>query len=222
MKYYLNTIYKSLPGERWKAVRNYEDYYEVSNYGRVRSIDRYVPHPRHGEQFVKGRILNQKIIRHRNIKTNVPSIDLQVAFSRDGKLHYFNVRRLVYDAFIKPIEYEKDGLYVINKNGNGLNCTANNLKLVTKKEKSIRSFKRGRVVESYLKYADRSKWKKPYGGATRRKPVLKLNMDGKVLKKYKSVSEASQKTGLDEKAIIGVAKGRWSQWNGFKWKYAEN
>jgi hypothetical protein len=72
-----------------------------------------------------------------------------------------------------------------------------------------------------LKYADRSKWKKIYGGATRRKPVLQMSLKGKTIKKYKSIAEASKKTGTDEKAIIDVAKGRYSQWNGFKWRYAE-
>ncbi len=156
-KYYIDKLNGSLAGEIWKSIHNYDGYYEVSNFGRVRSLDRYVPHPRPGEQFVAGRILEQKIIKHRNIKTGKPSIDLQVSLSLDGKQKYYNVRRLVYIMFVEDLNYDEDGLYVINKNGNGFNNTVNNLVLLTEQEKSIRSFTRGRVVESYLKYADRSK-----------------------------------------------------------------
>ncbi|ABF57478.1 putative endodeoxyribonuclease [Corynebacterium phage P1201] len=30
--------------EEWKDINGYEGYYQVSNYGRVRSLDRVVPH----------------------------------------------------------------------------------------------------------------------------------------------------------------------------------
>ena len=150
---------KNLPGERWKTISGFEDYYQVSSLGRVKSLDRYIPHPTVTGRFsiCSRKDLSQKIIEHRNIKTGKPSIDLQVSLSRDGNMKFFNVRRLVYSAFIEQVIYDEDGMYVINKNGNGFNCSVKNLKLVSKSEKSRRAFDRGRVVESYLKTADRSK-----------------------------------------------------------------
>ncbi len=63
-------------------------------------------------------------------------IDLRVSLSMDGVQHYFNTRRLIYITFInKKINYQKDGLYVINKDGNGYNNKVKNLQLVTKSEK---------------------------------------------------------------------------------------
>lgn len=43
--------------EQWRDVVNYEGFYQVSNLGQVRSVDRVVPHARCGELKVKGRIL---------------------------------------------------------------------------------------------------------------------------------------------------------------------
>ena len=43
--------------ERWRDVVGYSGYYEVSNLGRVRSLDRVVRHPRGGPKKLKGRIL---------------------------------------------------------------------------------------------------------------------------------------------------------------------
>src|SRR5688572_17802700 len=175
---------KNLPGERWKNVPDFEDIYKVSNLGRVKSLDRVIPHPRLKEQFVAGRILSQSVAMNKNIKTGEPMIDLRVSLSKDGVQYYFNTRRLVFSAFRKKIYYEKDGLYVINKDGNGFNNALTNLKLVTKSEKSTRAFERGRV-DSYLKTADRSTWKN-YGGYSRRKAVKQYSLKGKFLRKYES------------------------------------
>ena len=210
---------KSFKGERWKDVPDFEGLYKVSNFGRVKSLDRVIPHPRLKEQFVAGRILSQSIAENRNIKTGEPMIDLRVSLSRDGIQYYFNTRRIVFTAFRKKIDYEKDGLYVINKDGNGFNNALSNLKLVTKSEKSIRAFDRDRVVESFLKTADRSTWKN-YGGYTRRKPVKQYSNKGKLLAKYESIREASRQTGCGEKEIISVARGIYRQTKGFKWRYA--
>ena len=43
--------------EIWKDIEGYEGFYLVSDQGSVKSVDRYVDHPRHGKQFVAGRIL---------------------------------------------------------------------------------------------------------------------------------------------------------------------
>lgn len=146
-------------------------------------------------------------------------IDLRVSLSKDGRQYYYNVRRLVYVVFInKKLDYRKDGLYVINKNGNGYNNRASNLQLVTKSEKQQRVFKRKRQ-DSYLKTADRSKWPRTYGGYANRRPVKQYTLQGKLLHEYKSISDAVRKTGFDEKGIIGVAKGEYKQWKGYKWKY---
>ena len=216
---YKNKSLKSLPGERWKDVPEFDGLYKVSNLGRVKSLDRVIPHPRLKEQFVAGRILSQSVAKNRNIKTGEPMIDLRVSLSKDGVQYYFNTRRLVFSAFRKKIDYESDGLYVINKDGNGFNIALTNLKLVTKSEKSIRAFKRERVVESYLKTADRSTWKN-YGGYTRRKPVKQYSLKGKLIAKYESIREACRITGCGEKEIINVARGILKQTKGFRWRYA--
>jgi hypothetical protein len=217
--YYKTKSLPTLKGERWRNIPHFEGIYKVSSLGRVKSLDRIIPHPRLKEQFVAGRILSQSVAKNRNIKTGKPMIDLRVSLSKDGVQYYFNTRRVVYTAFRKEIDFESDGMYVINKDGNGYNNTLKNLQLVTKSEKSLRAFERHRVVESYLKTADRSKWEN-YGGYTRRIPVKQYTKSGKLLRKFLSVNEASRKTGCGEKEIIYVARGIYKQSKGFKWRYA--
>jgi hypothetical protein len=215
---YQNKTLGILPGERWKDIKGFEGYYQASNLGRVKSLDRIVPHPRIGSQFVLGRILTQSVHENGNLKTGTPMIYLQVSLSREGQMFYLNTRRIIYATFVKPINYEKDGKYVINIDNDGYNNRVSNLKLVTKSEKSQRIILRKRH-DSFLKYADRSLWPKTYGGYSRRKPVKQYDQKGKLIAKYESIAEASRQTGCGEKEIIYVAKGIYGQTGGFKWKY---
>ncbi|RXK87136.1 NUMOD4 domain-containing protein [Filimonas effusa] len=216
---YQNKSLVSIRGERWKDIPGFEGYYQASNMGRIKSCDRTIPHPRWGSQSVYSQILSQSVAKNRNIKTGDPMIDLRVTLNVEGVPHYYNTRRLIYITFINSeLDYAKDELYIINKDGDGYNNRVNNLKAVTRQEKSRRAFERGRVVESHLKTADRSQWKN-YGGYARRKPV-KQYQGRKLVARYESVSEAARKTGYGEKEIIMVAKGRWTHYHGFRWSYA--
>ena len=218
---YQNRQTELLPGEVWRDVPGYEGYYQVSSLGRVKSLDRVVPHPRLGKQTVYGRLLTQKVVVNINTIREDKMVDLQVSLSMEGKQHYRNVRRLVYAAFVEKIDYQRDGRYVINRYGNGYDNSVSNLALVTRAEKSQRAQRRGRVPESHLKNADRSAWKeKTYGGASRRKPVIQLSADGSRIARYESIAEASRQTGFGSKEIINVAKGRFQSWKGFRWRYA--
>lgn len=215
---YQNKSLVNLKGEEWRDIPGFEGYYMASNWGRIKSLDREIPHPRLYKQFVKGQIRSQSIAKNRNILTGEPSIDLRVTLTRESVQYYFNTRRIIYSVFVEEIDYEKDGLYVINKNGDGFDCRAKNLQVLTKSEKQHRAIARGRIDLTFLKTIDRSKWKKNY---SRRKPINQYDLKGKLIRKYVSVTEASEKSGIDEKSIISVAKGRYSQWRGFRWEYAK-
>lgn len=214
---YEQLLLKNLKGEIWKAVYGYEGYYQVSNFGRVRSLDRIIPHPRLYQQFVKGRILKQKVVKDFNQHTGDDMISLQVSFAVEGTPHYHNVRRLVFAAFKQKIDFQKDGLYVINKDGDGYNNRVSNLTLVSKAEKQRRSIDTGRQDFDYLKSVDRSAWKKNY---SRRIPINQYSAKGKLLKKYTCIREAHKATGFDSKGVSNAAKGLYNGfWRGFKWRF---
>lgn len=50
--------------EKWKKVKGFEKSYEVSNLGRVRSLDREVNHGRGGKYILKGKVLKGNISNH--------------------------------------------------------------------------------------------------------------------------------------------------------------
>jgi hypothetical protein len=213
-----NLVIKNLKGETWKDIYGYEGYYQVSSFGRVKSLDRIIPHPRLYQQFVKGRILKQKVAKDYNKFTGDAMISLQATLALESTAHSHNVRRLVFTAFKKKIDFNRDGLYVINKDGNGYNNRVSNLELVSKSKKQRRSINSGRQNFDYLRTIDRSAWKKNLSAGI---PVNQYTLNGKLIKKYRSIREANKITGIDAKGISNAAKGFYKGcWSGFKWRFS--
>lgn len=79
--------------EIWKPVVGWEDRYEVSDHGRVRSVDRVLELPSGQTRRYKGRVLNPGA--H-------PAGHQIVGLYRDGKGKHVYVHTLVLEAFAGP------------------------------------------------------------------------------------------------------------------------
>lgn len=75
--------------EEWRTIFGYEGLYEVSSYGRVRSLDRYVVDSLGNRRFYKGKVLSP-------IKDKVGYLSVKL---QEGNKH--NIHRLVAQAFIE-------------------------------------------------------------------------------------------------------------------------
>jgi hypothetical protein len=78
--------------EIFLPVKNYEGLYEVSNLGRVKSLERRVPNPKNGSTM----LVREKIRKHR---VNIHGYE-QVVLSKNGYNKNCTVHRLVAIAFI--------------------------------------------------------------------------------------------------------------------------
>ena len=111
--------------EVWKpiGVHNGIDYtgmYEVSNIGRVRSIDRHFVNANGVISYCKGKILS----------TFVTCQYERVGLSKNGKLKHISVHRLVAEAFVdNPYDYSE----VNHIDENKLNNCADNLEWCSRK-----------------------------------------------------------------------------------------
>lgn len=110
----------------WKAVVGYEGLYEVSNDGRVRSLDRQVERvKRNGDKYtntVKG---------HELTPYTVGQGYLRVDLYKYGKRTHKKVHRLVAEAFLKKIPGKES---IDHKNTDKTDNRVENLHWVTQKE----------------------------------------------------------------------------------------
>ena len=79
--------------ERWLPVPGYEGYYEVSDYGRVRSVDRTVTRSDGTRMRLRGRTLSPG---------RTQAGHLQVGLLRDSRREALLVHRLALLAFVGP------------------------------------------------------------------------------------------------------------------------
>lgn len=126
--------------EVWKDIKGYGGYYQVSNLGNVKSLDRYIKYPNGCEHFFKGK--NIKFIKDKD-GYNV------VNLKKHQKGKFSRVNRLVAQAFIPnpnnyPIINHKDEIKSNNKidnlewctykyNSNYGHCIENNIKARSKR-----------------------------------------------------------------------------------------
>jgi hypothetical protein len=103
--------------EEWRPVVGHEALYEVSSLGRVRSVDRVVPHSLYGTARLTGRILKQQ--------KSPAATYASVGFGSHGKYY---VHRLVLDAFVGP---KPEGMVSCHANGDHLDNRIENLRYDT-------------------------------------------------------------------------------------------
>ena len=118
--------------EIWKNIENFEGYYQISNFGRVKSLARQQ----------KGRIPG----KFQSVKEKI----LKLSKNRDGYLHciackdrkeyHFYVHRIVAKAFLQKI----DGKICVNhKDGNKNNNSLSNLEWCSYGENMKHSYQIG-------------------------------------------------------------------------------
>lgn len=182
-----------LENEIWKPVENYEGIYEVSNLGRVRSLERYVQN--HGVlELRKGRILKP------GISGNGYNY---ICLSKNGNRKWCGVHRLVAQAFIPnpnnlPVINHRNEVKTDNRIENLEWCTykynneySGNIEkwINSNKKKIIQLTKNGEFVAEYESARE----------AERITGIEHSNISGCCLKKYgfKSAGNYKWKFKLD-------------------------
>lgn len=110
--------------EQWKDIDGFLGYYQISNFGRVKSLCRKVPHPQAKCGYI---VRNEKIKKPKTNSDGYKVVCLQMC----GNKRYVSVHRLVAEAFIpNPNKY----LEINHKDYNRTNNRVDNLEWITHKD----------------------------------------------------------------------------------------
>src|ERR1700722_3079553 len=125
----LTTAMDNLPGEKWKEIPGFEDEYLVSNYGRVKSQDRWRDMGTF-DAFHMGRIRRLQVIKTvGKADKKLTYIDVFITLHKDGKRYRYAVARLVYNLFVASFDLDDHTVIVTSKDKNRLNLHCSNLLL---------------------------------------------------------------------------------------------
>lgn len=187
--------------EIWKDVVGYEGLYEVSNLGRVRSLDRVVAHHTAGTAVRRGKMMS----------LSFDGNYLNVSFSRDGKTVTRRVHRVVAEAFIpNPNNYSDVDHIDCNK----LNNHIDNLRWCTSADNT--RYARENVLINVRPYSEWPEEHRERSAAANRRPVIRS--DGKW---YKSTTDAAKDLGVSRGSVSHVLRGLNETCQGYSFTYAE-
>ena len=187
--------------EIWRPVFGYEGWYEVSNFGRVRSLCRIVKHPKKGYRMVYGRILKQ--IECKGY--------LHVHLSKNGEAKVLKVHRLVAIAFLpNPHNYPEinhkwdktENKVFFNADGT-INYEKTTIEWCDRKYNCNYGQHNEKLSKANLNHHKKSK------------PILCIELNIT----YPSIGEASRQTKINRGNLSVCVKRQRNTAGGYHWKY---
>lgn len=174
--------------EVWKSIKGYEDLYEISNYGRVKSLAR-LRKSKNGSLYKS----KEKILKPQTLTKGY----LGVRLYKDNKGETLKIHRLVYETFIGQIPKGYDVNHIDEDKTN--NCVWN-LNLMTKEENNAYGTRNKRIIEKCGKQ------------------VIQYTLEGQFVAEYPSIREAERQTGIKHQNISKCCYGDVKSAGGFIWK----
>lgn len=191
--------------EMWKDVKGYENIYQVSNYGRIRSVDRkYKSKLKYQKEIIKkGKILKPIVNKNGYQYVNL---------SKNGKTKIFLLHKLIADCFLDKNNFK----YIDEKDRKGLK--SKKLDINHKDEN-----KTNNKIEN-LEYCTR-KYNINYGTHNIRKSkkqsisVIQFDKNNNFIKEWESIANAGNILQINKSNISLCCKKKRKTAGGYKWEY---
>lgn len=196
--------------EIWRDINDYEGLYQVSNLGRVRSLDHWVNYKNIKKRLKKSYVLNP-------IETNKGYFIVSLCKNGITKTPY--IHRLVAMTFPDLVDWTEeakgkpfDEIQVNHKDefDKANNCV-DNLEWCTA------------YYNIHYKTCLKRRGDTQKKTMSTKKPVLQYTLDMVFIKEYPSIKEASRQTGINDRHISAVCqhKPHYNTAGGYVWKYKD-
>jgi len=196
--------------EIWKDINGYEGYYQISNKGNVRSLNRYIKYDDGRVRFHKGK----------NMKPHPSSSGyLCIKLSKNGLFYHTFLHRLIAEAFIE----NPNNLPIINhKDENPSNNSIENLEWCTYEYNNSYNNLRERRDATFKKRLIDGQYKKLTANS---KKIMQFDFTYTPLKIWDTMGDIQRETGIKSGHIsLCVRKkrnfaGKDSSGNYYRWMY---
>ncbi len=178
--------------EIWKDIKNYEEKYQISNLGNIKSMN------------------YDKTKREKLLKPNISNRGYKyINLCKNGKATKKYIHRLVAETFIPNF----NNYPVVNhKDNNTLNNNANNLEWCTQSYNVKYAYKCGR----------KGFWSGKFGGEhCLSRAVIQYDLKENFIKEWDCMGDVERQLGIRVCNISTCCIGKQKTAGGFKWKYKE-
>jgi len=187
--------------EIWKSIPGYNGRYEISNFGRVKSLSRTKRGFHNGNEYFY--MSNDKILK----ATNLPIGYSQVTLFNGKEYKKHSVHRIVAIVFIPN---PKKLPFINHKDGDKANQKAENLEWCTAKENMQHAYKILKIKPSQLGRFG--------GNHNKSRPIIQMDMNKNIIKKWESAMDAVR-NGFESSCICRCCQGQQKIHKGYMWKY---
>lgn len=185
--------------EVWKDIKGYEEYYQVSNLGKVRSLPRFVNGKNNSLVFRKGRIIVGGVMKYYK----------GVLLYKNNIRKTVKIHRLVAEAFLP----NPNNLPQVNhKNGDKLDNRVENLEWCSAHENNLHKYK-------VLGYKGAKAWQGKFGKDHCSSKIILQIKDGKIVAEFYGSCEAERKTNICNAHIRDCCKNKRKTAGGYRWQY---
>lgn len=177
--------------EEWKDIEGYEGLYQVSNYGRIKSLG------------------NEATRKEKILKPNLSGAGYyQVGLCNNGIRKLFYVHRLVAEAFIPNPNNLKE---INHKSEDKTLNTVENLewcdRLYNMNYGDIKNKMSQSHIGIFINREDQSK------------KVYQYTLDGELIKVWESTAECEREGGFHQSSISNCCLGKQQKHKGYRWSY---
>lgn len=188
--------------EIWKDIDGYEGLYQISDLGKIKSLQRWKPN--HNQTGFTGtfKLLEEKILK--------PKVDrkgyLFVELHKNGKSKHYKVHRLVAKAFIPNPDNKPQVNHI---NGNKTDNKKENLEYCTNYENQKHAWLIGlqkpRISEKNPKA----------------KKVIQYDLQGNFIKEWNSMMDIERKMNISHTSVSLCCRNKVKNIRGYIWKYKD-
>jgi hypothetical protein len=193
----------NLKDEQWKGIPETDGLFLISNYGRVKRLERYYMRGT-TECLLPLKMMKASIQVAKRKNKNIFGLRVQVKLTIDNKYLCPSIARLVYHLFVKPFDYHNFKVVVSFKDENPLNLFYKNLIITNRSATCTKAFKnKRRPRDSFGNIAD---------------TISQYDFNGVKIATYDSLNDIHTKTGIEPGYISTTMKHGDGFAAGFIWR----
>ncbi|RNA60450.1 hypothetical protein D1631_18305 [Chryseobacterium nematophagum] len=196
-----NHSLENLPNEKWKNIEDFENY-AISNYGRVKSLERTT-----FSLFGKERLLPDMIMKlsvkkqfNKYLQTNIYNVHCSLMC--EDRKYTRSVARLVYYHFIEKFDKNDTNIRINFKDNNRFNLHSSNLEKISVRESRLNTFRQNRARNVHVDYLQ---------------AVSQYTAEGDFISNFESVYAAEKKLGITCESIMDVINSKFLTAGTFRW-----